>query len=324
MTSDEIQAVLSVYRFRNYSDAANQNAVSPSTLSKQIAHVEQELGVKLFNRATKKKEAELTAAGKAILPYFEQMSVTMAETKVIAKSFQKDEVFDFRIGYQPSIGTMGEAKLYSSFIVNNPDIKLHFIPEKTGKLIDYLYSGFVDVLIINIPEWDLMPESAIFNKLYNPAIELIELRRCSDMLFEVSRDSDVASIDVIDKSNLSILYGKTFLFNNWSPYINHIDRIREMFGVHNEIDVRYLDFDKPGLVHTILLDNPDFVAPFIGTQTQRQYLWKIIPFSDWHTTTYQYLAFLKSNKSRPLKSLREEVLKYTKILDTIGIVLKGL
>ena len=54
----------------NYSEAAESIASSPAVISKHIAKVEKELGLRIFERASKSRPVELTPAGQELITYF--------------------------------------------------------------------------------------------------------------------------------------------------------------------------------------------------------------------------------------------------------------
>ena len=66
MTEDQLVYFTSIVEYGSYSEAALELNISQSTVSKQIAQLENELHVKLFDRSTRK--ASLTAAGEALYP----------------------------------------------------------------------------------------------------------------------------------------------------------------------------------------------------------------------------------------------------------------
>ena len=66
MTEDQLTYFTSVVEFGTYSEAAFELNISQSTVSKQVAALENELNVKLFDRSTRK--ASLTPEGEALYP----------------------------------------------------------------------------------------------------------------------------------------------------------------------------------------------------------------------------------------------------------------
>ena len=80
MTSQQIEYVLAVSRYHSFSETARRLYISQPSISKQIAALENELGVKLFER-TKKGPTNLTKEGKIMLKAFEKMHIIFENAK---------------------------------------------------------------------------------------------------------------------------------------------------------------------------------------------------------------------------------------------------
>jgi len=78
MTITQLKYVLSVAEYKNFTVAAEYSFVTQPTLSMQIQKLEDELGVKIFNRS--KKPIELTEVGGKIV---EQAKVIVDESNRI-------------------------------------------------------------------------------------------------------------------------------------------------------------------------------------------------------------------------------------------------
>ena len=59
MEIDKLESVCMVNAYKNFAEAAFHRFISPATISKHILQVEEELGVPLFERATKAKPVML-------------------------------------------------------------------------------------------------------------------------------------------------------------------------------------------------------------------------------------------------------------------------
>ena len=71
MNLNQIKSFLSVSQTLNFTNAAKQNDVPQSTISRQIHDLEQQLGVKLFYRT--KRDVRLTEEGRTFLPYAKEI-----------------------------------------------------------------------------------------------------------------------------------------------------------------------------------------------------------------------------------------------------------
>lgn len=71
MHLNQIKSFLTVSKMLNFTNAAKQNGVPQSTISRQINDLEQQLGVKLFYRT--KRDVRLTAEGRTFIPYAQEI-----------------------------------------------------------------------------------------------------------------------------------------------------------------------------------------------------------------------------------------------------------
>ena len=71
MNLNQIKSFLSVSQTLNFTNAAKQNGVPQSTISRQINDLEQQLEVKLFYRT--KRDVRLTEEGRTFLPYAQEI-----------------------------------------------------------------------------------------------------------------------------------------------------------------------------------------------------------------------------------------------------------
>lgn len=71
MDLNQIRSFLAVTQTLNFTNAARQNGVPQSTISRQISDLETQLGVKLFHRT--RRNVELTGEGRTFLPYAREM-----------------------------------------------------------------------------------------------------------------------------------------------------------------------------------------------------------------------------------------------------------
>ena len=71
MHLNQIKSFITVSQVLNFTNAARQNGVPQSTISRQINDLEQQLGVKLFYRT--RRDVRLTQEGRAFLPYAQEI-----------------------------------------------------------------------------------------------------------------------------------------------------------------------------------------------------------------------------------------------------------
>ena len=103
MNIQAIQMVVCVAEELSFSRAAEKLFVSQPAISKQIQQMERELGVALFKRA--RHQVELTPAGAACLPLFQQMKRDYERVQRIARRFDTDVQGSVGIAY-PNVTTL--------------------------------------------------------------------------------------------------------------------------------------------------------------------------------------------------------------------------
>ena len=149
MTLTELRYITAVARERHFGRAAEACFVSQPTLSVAVRKLEDELGVKLFERNA--AEVTVTPAGERIVA---QALRVLEETEVIKQIAEqgKDQLVGaLRLG---AINTIGPY-LYPDLIPNlhelAPDMPLFVEEDFTAVLTDKLKQGQLDVIIISPP-----------------------------------------------------------------------------------------------------------------------------------------------------------------------------
>jgi DNA-binding transcriptional LysR family regulator len=135
-----------VAQYKNFSHAANEIAVTTSSLSQQIKKLEEELGVDLFVRTT--RSVHLTSAG---AEFIEHSKKVMNDIKDINSSMQKyiiGESGQLSIGSLPAFKAFGIANIVASFQNKYPQIALSIQEAECLDLYPLLFHGDIDVAFL--------------------------------------------------------------------------------------------------------------------------------------------------------------------------------
>ena len=149
MTITQLQYVLAVAEYKNFTLAAQKCFVTQPTLSMQIQKVEEELNVKLFDRS--KKPIKLTDIGLKIV---NQAKNIVIEADRIIDIVQQEKGFiggEFRLGIIPTIMPTLLPMFLKNFINKYPKIKLIIEEFNTDELIFKLNNGHLDAAIAATP-----------------------------------------------------------------------------------------------------------------------------------------------------------------------------
>jgi LysR family hydrogen peroxide-inducible transcriptional activator len=149
MTISQLEYVLSVAKYRNFTEAAKHSFVTQPTLSMQIQKLEEELDIKIFNR--KKKPIELTEIGKKIV---EQAKLIVNESNRMVDIVDQQKGYiggDFRLGIIPTIIPTLLPMFLKIFIRKYPKVNLIVNELTTEEIVKQLSSGSLDVGIAATP-----------------------------------------------------------------------------------------------------------------------------------------------------------------------------
>jgi LysR family hydrogen peroxide-inducible transcriptional activator len=149
MTFVQLEYVVAVDACRHFAMAANRCFVTQPTLSMQIQKLEEELGVKIFDRS--KQPVVPTEAGMEII---EQARKILAEKNVIQEIVQNKKGVlrgELRIGIIPTLAPYLLPLFVQSFSKKYPHVKLIVQEMLTEYIITRLREGRIDVGIVVTP-----------------------------------------------------------------------------------------------------------------------------------------------------------------------------
>ena len=161
MTITQLNYLLAVAEYKNFTIAAEKSFVTQPTLSMQIQKLEDELDIKIFNR--KKKPIELTPIGEKII---NQAKIIINESTRIGDIVEQQKGYiggEFKLGIIPTILPTLLPFFLKTFLKKYP--KVHLIVEElnTAELINKLNEGHLDAGIAATP---LENENLIERPLY--------------------------------------------------------------------------------------------------------------------------------------------------------------
>ena len=169
MTITQLQYVLAVAEHQNFTKAALKVFVTQPTLSMQIQKLEDELGVKIFDRT--KKPIQLTETGRKIV---NQARNIVNESDRIQDIVDQEKGFiggTFRLGIIPTIMPTLLPMFLNNFIKKYPKVKLKIEELNTEAIIERLNEGHLDAAIAATPlELDGIKEQVLY---YEPFVGYI-------------------------------------------------------------------------------------------------------------------------------------------------------
>jgi LysR family hydrogen peroxide-inducible transcriptional activator len=149
MTLTELRYVVALAQERHFGRAAQKCFVTQPTLSLALAKLEDELGVKLFER--NKNEVLVTSKGDAIVEQARRVLDEVGKINNIAKGSKDQLSGPLRLGVIPSIGPYLLPDLIPLLRKRAPDMSLSIEENLTGNIAPMLREGELDVVIIALP-----------------------------------------------------------------------------------------------------------------------------------------------------------------------------
>lgn len=149
MTLNELRYIVAVSRELNFHRAAERCFVTQPALSLAIQKLEEELGVKLFER--KKNDISLTIVGEAIVEQAARVLDEADKIKQLARQGSSPLVGVVRLGVIYTVGPYLLPELIPILRQNAPEMPLEVEESTTTSLESQLRNGLVDVIVIALP-----------------------------------------------------------------------------------------------------------------------------------------------------------------------------
>lgn len=152
MTLRELQYLIALADHRNFRRAAEACHVSQPTLSTQIRKLEDELGVKLVERAPRR--VMLTPAGQDAVERARRILHEVAQMQEAARRGQESEAGSLRLGVFPTLGPYLLPHVVPRIRDRFPRLELLLFEEKSDALVSRLIQGSLDAAFLALPVHD--------------------------------------------------------------------------------------------------------------------------------------------------------------------------
>lgn len=161
MTLVQLEYIVALDTYRSFGIAAEKCFVTQPTMSMQVQKLEEELGVKLFDRS--KQPITPTDIGAEVI---EQARITLKESYKLKELInnQKSVVSgELRIGIIPTMAPYLMPQIISAFMKKYPEVQLVIWEYMTDQIVSELKNGLLDCGILSTPLEDKsLQESPLF------------------------------------------------------------------------------------------------------------------------------------------------------------------
>ncbi len=149
MTITQLNYVLAIAKYKNFTKAAKSCFVSQPTLSMQLQKLENELDIQIFDRS--KKPLELTEVGKKIVL---QAKNIVDESRRIQDIIDQEKGFiggEYKLGIIPTVMPTLLPMFLKTFITKYPKVQLKILELTTPQIIKQLKEGYIDAALAATP-----------------------------------------------------------------------------------------------------------------------------------------------------------------------------
>lgn len=140
---------IEIARQRHFTRAAERLRMAQPALSQQMKNLEAELGTTLFIRG--KKETQLTAAGKALLPRAEALLAQAEAAKAAVTDVGQVRGGRLVVAAIPSVCACLLPELLHAFGREHPRVELQLIEDSSERVAESVESGHADLGFLQLP-----------------------------------------------------------------------------------------------------------------------------------------------------------------------------
>jgi LysR family transcriptional regulator, carnitine catabolism transcriptional activator len=145
----QLRAFLAIASEQSITKAAEKLHLTPSAISMLIRNLESELGVRLFDRTTRK--LELTPAGTGFLPAAESVFGTLADAIENIRQVEAAKQGRFTIATSPLLAADLIPKLMASFREKFPEVHIRLLDLPVGSIANAVQQNDADFGICTAP-----------------------------------------------------------------------------------------------------------------------------------------------------------------------------
>jgi DNA-binding transcriptional LysR family regulator len=145
MTLLQLQYFKALAHMLHYTKTAEELHISQPSLSYAISGLEDELGVKLFEKKNRKNQ--LTLYGEQFLPYVEQAIRSLEEGRVVLERMKGDMTQVVHLGYFQSLSASLIPSIIEGFYgaEENRMIRFDFTEEPSYDIFEKIHNGILDM-----------------------------------------------------------------------------------------------------------------------------------------------------------------------------------
>ena len=293
MNFKEIETIVTIYKNKSFYETAFALNYAPSTISKYVSSVEEELGVTLFVRGNRPSSVALTNEGEVLIPKFVELFNVYSQIQGEASHLKNIMENQIAIGTGSQLRTIGADEIMSGFGSTYPDIFIKHIKCNSAALIQYLLAKQLDGAFVMVIEGSPLEKSLLLS-LEDPRIDVQILYREKNMYMGISEMDPVSRLD---EAPITAFNGYSVIVNSDRELMNEAGTLEPFLQLR----------EKTGFDFTpLFIDTRDASAYYMATQSKvaapapsnrvKYPGIKFVRVTDWDLHFTSYFLTLKSNR----------------------------
>lgn len=198
MTLQQFEYIIALDEHRHYVKAAEHCFVSQPNLTMQVKKLEEEVGVRIFDRD--KKPLQPTEIGKEVIVRARQILRESRQLKEFVNHEKESLEGEYTIGIIPTLAPYLLPHFLPLFMKENPGVHLKIQELQTGQIISQLINGIIDIGLLVTPLNETsIKEIPVF---YEPfLLYLPENHRFFSEKLMLAEDLDPSEVLVLDEGH---------------------------------------------------------------------------------------------------------------------------
>ena len=180
MTLQQLEYILALNRLGNFAKAADYCDVTQPTLSSMIQKLENELGIKIFDR--RRQPIVTTKAGQAVIRQAKEVLYQSRRLREIVEEEKDTYLGTFTIGVLPTIAPYLIPHFFPQLMREHPEMDLRIVEMKTKDMKQALLNGDIDAgILAKIEGLEMFNSTHLYAHIFIPRSTLpisLKMIRC--------------------------------------------------------------------------------------------------------------------------------------------------
>ncbi len=198
MNLQQLEYIIAVDVHRHFAKAAEKSHVTQPTLSMMIQKLEDELGIRIFDRS--KQPVTPTTEGEEIIARAKEIMADVSRLKEYTKDLKHEISGELKLAVIPTLAPYLLPLFIKSFVENHPLLKITIRELVTNDIITSLKNGDIDVGLLATPLNDMkLEEHPIFYEEFFAYVA--EEEKMSKKKYLLPNDIDLSRLWLLEEGH---------------------------------------------------------------------------------------------------------------------------